>query len=143
VTTDGRHDRIPPDTGLADRDHGEDFMLKTMASTAAAILFIAALAMAERARTMDVYTDAVLPDGQELKAGKYQVMVDEGEKEVQFLQAKKVVARHPCQCMGHEGEKNRYNQVRYNETAGKKQKLTEIRFAGKSCTLNLDVQQGM
>ena len=118
-------------------------MMKTIVSTAVAVLFLAALAMADQGRTIDVYTDSVLPDGQELKAGKYQVIVDEGEKEVQFLQSKKVVAKHACRCMRHEGEKNRYNQARYNETADKKQKLTELRFAGKSCTLNLDVKQGM
>ena len=118
-------------------------MLKKIMSTAAAFLLVAALAIAEKARTIDVYADAVLPDGQELKAGKYQVIVDEGEKEVQFLQAKKVVAKHACRCMGHEGEKNRYNQARYEGSQDKKQKLTEIRFAGKSCTLKLDVSQGM
>jgi hypothetical protein len=118
-------------------------MLKTIVSTAAAILFVAALALAEKAKTIDVYTDAVLPDGQELKAGKYQVLVDAGEKEVQFLQGKKLVAKHACRCMGHEGEKNRYNQARFSETPDKKQKLTELRFAGTHCTLNLDVQQGM
>jgi hypothetical protein len=118
-------------------------MLKTMLSAVVAILFVAAMAMAQKARTIDVYADAVLPDGQELKAGKYQVVVDAGEKEVQFLQGKKLVAKHACRCMGHEGEKNRYNQARFNETPEKKQKLTEIRFAGTQCTLNLDVQQGM
>lgn len=116
---------------------------RTFFSVAAAVLFIAVLAKAEKARTIDVYADAVLPDGQEIKAGKYQVVVDAGEKEVQFVRGNAVVARHACRCLGHEGEKNRYNQVRYIEAPDKKQKLTEIRFAGRSCVLNLDVKQGM
>lgn len=106
------------------------------------ILFFSALAMAGKGRTVDIYTDAVLPDGQELKAGKYQVIVGEAEKEVQFLHGNKVVAKHSCQAVGSQ-EKNRYNQVRYVETSDKKQKLTEIRLSGKSYILNLDVQQGM
>lgn len=117
-------------------------MLKTMVSTVAAVLLVAAMAMAEKSRTIDIYTDAVLPDGQELKAGKYQVVVSPDEKEIQFLQSNKVVAKHACRCMGHEGPKHRYSQARYVEDSNKKQKLTEVRFAGSSCILNLDVQPG-
>jgi hypothetical protein len=116
--------------------------LKTVLSLAAALLFFSALAMAEKAQTIDVYTDAVLPDGQELKAGKYKVVVGDAEKEVQFLQGKNVVAKHSCQAV-ERNERNRYNEVRYTETSDKKEKLTEIRLAGKSYVLNLDVQQGM
>ncbi|MGA2628670.1 MAG: hypothetical protein ABSG54_00525 [Terriglobia bacterium] len=118
-------------------------MLKTVVSTIAAVLLVAAVAMAEKGRTIDVYTNAILPDGQELKAGKYQVVVSADEKEIQFLQSNKVVAKHACRCMGHDGPKHRYSQARYAEGADKKQKLTEVRFAGSSCVLNLDVQQGM
>ena len=118
-------------------------MLKTVVSTIAAVLLVAAVAMAEKGRTIDVYTNAILPDGQELKAGKYQVVVSADEKEIQFLQSNKVVAKHACRCMRHDGAKHRYSQARYAEGADKKQKLTEVRFAGSSCVLNLDVQQGM
>ncbi len=116
--------------------------LKTVLSLAAALLFFSALAMAEKAQTIDVYTDAVLPDGQVLKAGKYKVVVGEAEKEVEFLQGKTVVAKHSCQAVERH-EKNRYNEVRYSKTPDKKEKLTEIRLAGRSYVLNLDVQQGM
>jgi cytochrome c-type biogenesis protein CcmE len=116
--------------------------MRTVLSLVGAILVFSALAVAEKAQTIDVYTDAVLPDGQELKAGKYQVVVGEAEKEVQFLQGKKVVAKHPCRALERQ-ERNRYNEVRYSETSDKKEKLTEIRLAGKSYILNLDVQQGM
>ncbi len=112
---------------------------RAVLSLGAAIVFSAALAMAEKGKTIDIYTDAVLPDEQELKAGKYQVVVGEGEKEVQFLKGKTVVAKHACQCVG-QTEKNRYNQARYVEGPEQKQRLTELRFAGKSCILSLDVK---
>jgi hypothetical protein len=118
-------------------------MLKTLVSTIAAVLLVAALAMAEKGRTVDIYTNAILPDGQELKAGKYQVVVSADEREMQFLQSNKVVAKHACRCMGHDGPKHRYSQARYIEGPDKKQKLTEVRLAGSSCVLNLDVSQGM
>jgi len=116
---------------------------KSLILLVAALLSVAALAFAAKGPTIDVYADAILPDGQELKAGKYQVVVSDGEKEVQFLKGGKVVAKHQCRCMGHEGPKNPYNQARYTATPDNKQKLTEIRFAGSSCVLNLDVRQGM
>ena len=118
-------------------------LTRSLLSAGAALLFFAALAMAEKGKSIDVYTDAVLPDGQQLKAVKYQVVVSEGEKEVQFLQDDRVVAKHACQNVAHEEGKNRYNQARYTATPDKKQKLTELRLAGKSYILNLDVKQGM
>jgi hypothetical protein len=118
------------------------YHMKTVLSLVAAILFFSALAMAEKAQTIEVYADAVLPDGQELKAGKYRVVVGEAEKEVQFLQGKKVVAKHSCRAVERQ-ERNRRNEVRYVETPDKKLKLSEIRFAGRSYILNLDLQQGM
>ena len=113
---------------------------KVLILLVAAFLSAAALANAAKAPTIDVYADAILPDGQELKAGKYQVVVSEGENEVQFLKSGKVVAKHACRCMGHEGPKNPYNQARYIATPDNKQKITEIRFAGSSCIFNLDVR---
>ena len=117
-------------------------LIKNVLALGAAIILFAAVALADRGKTIDIYADAVLPDGQALKAGKYQVVVGEGEKEVEFLKGGKVVLKHPCQCLGHK-EVNPHNQARYVESPEKKQRLTEIRFAGKSCVLNLDVKQGM
>ena len=117
-------------------------LIKNVLALGAAIILFAAVALAGKGKTVDIYTDAVLPDGQVLKAGKYQVVVGEGEKEVEFMQRGKVVMKHPCQCLGHK-EVNRYNQTRFVEGPDKKQHLTEIRFAGKSCVLNLEVKQGM
>lgn len=117
-------------------------LIKNVLALGATIVLFAAVALAGKGKTVDIFTDAVLPDGQVLKAGKYQVVVGEGEKEVEFLQGGKVVLKHPCQCLGHK-EVNRYNQARFVESADKKQHLTEIRFSGRSCVLNLDVKQGM
>jgi hypothetical protein len=114
---------------------------KAVLSLGVAIVFSAALATADKGKMIDIYVDAVLPDGQELKAGKYQVVVDEAGKEVQFLKDKKVVVKHRCQCV-EKGEKNRYNQARYVEGPEKKQRLTEIRLAGKTCVVHLDVSPG-
>lgn len=116
---------------------------KTAVPAVIAGLFCVALAAADKGRTIEVYTDAILPDGQELKAGEYQVVVSAGEDEIQFMKSGQVVAKHACKCMGHEGGKNRYTQVRFSETSDKRQKLTEIRLAGTSCVLNLDIKQGM
>ncbi len=116
---------------------------KTAVPTIIAGLFFAALAVAGKGKTIEIHPDAVLPDGQELKAGDYQVVVSAGEDEIRFMKSGQVVAKHACKCMGHEGGKNRYNQVRYSETPDKKQKVTEIRLAGTGCVLNLDIKGGM
>jgi hypothetical protein len=116
--------------------------LKTIFALGAAILLFSALAMAEKAQTIEVYTNAVLPGGQELKAGTYRIVVSEADKEIEFLRGKKVVAKHSFRTVARQ-EVNRYNQVSYVTTSDKKEKLTEIRLAGKSYILNLDVQPGM
>lgn len=117
-------------------------LVKNVLALGAAIVLFAAVALAGKGKTVDIHTDAVLPDGQFLKAGKYQVVVGEGEKEVEFVQRGKVISKHPCQCLGHK-KANRETEVRYFESTDKKQHLTEIRFAGRSCVLNLEVKQGM
>ncbi|MFB3923660.1 MAG: hypothetical protein ACE145_18195 [Terriglobia bacterium] len=117
-------------------------LIKNVLALGATIILFAAVALADKGKTVDVFTDAVLPDGQVLKAGEYQVVVSESEKEVQFLKKGKVVAKHPCQSTEVK-RVNRYNEVRYVESSDKKQHMTEIRFAGKSYVLNLDVKQGM
>ena len=57
-----------------------------------AILVTSAVALAEKAKTINIYTDSVLPSGQALKAGKYQVDVNEASKQVTFRKGEKVVA---------------------------------------------------
>ena len=95
----------------------------------AAILFTAALALAEKGKTIDIYTDTVLPNGQELKAGRYQVVVDETANKVTFMKGNKEVATTGCKFV-EKPEKNDCNQARYSEK-NKKQQLEEIRLVGE------------
>jgi len=60
--------------------------------TGVAVLFSAALALAQKPKTITIHTDALLPNGQHLKAGTYQVVVNEITMEAKFMQGKKVVA---------------------------------------------------
>ncbi len=106
----------------------------------AAVLLTAALAMAEKAKTIEIYTDAVLPNGQELKAGRYAVAVDEPAKKVTFMQGNKTVATHPCKVV-EVPVKNSCNQVRYSEKE-KKQQVEELRFGGERRSILL-IQEGM
>lgn len=104
-------------------------LIKNAFAVGVAVLFTAALALADKGRKVDIYTDAVLPDGQTLKAGKYDVHLDEAAKTIEFIKENKLVAKHPCQCV-EQPEKNRYNQVIYREGEGKKQVLQELRISG-------------
>ena len=67
-------------------------VVKTVLFLAGVVLLISAAAFAEKAKTINVYTDSVLPSGQQLKAGKYQVTVDNASKQVTFKKNDKVVA---------------------------------------------------
>jgi hypothetical protein len=98
----------------------------------AGILAVVALAFAAKG-DMSIYTDAVLPDGQALKAGKYVVVINEDTKEVQFRQGREVVATHSSRCVPLES-KNRYSEARFTEEAGKPSKLNEVRLQGMRCT---------
>ncbi len=104
------------------------------------VLFVASFALAQKAKTLDIYTDAVLPDGQELKAGKYQVAVDEAAKNVTFKKGNKIVATHPCKVV-EVPTKNDCNQVRYSEK-DKKQRVDELRIGGERRSILL-IQEGM
>lgn len=117
-------------------------IFKALFASAVAITFFAALAFADRGKTVYVPEDSVLPDGQVLKAGKYNVVVDEAAKEVQFWQSNKVVAKHTCKAVSLE-KKTRTDEVRFVETAEKKRCLTEIRLAGKKEAIVLPTEHGM
>ena len=94
-----------------------------------AVLFTAALGMAQKAKSLSIYSDSVLPNGQELKAGKYQVAVDDASKQVEFKQGKKVVATTGCQIV-EKPVKNPCDQIRYDGNKTKPQ-LQELRFGGE------------
>ena len=105
-------------------------ILKTAVMLAGAILICSAIALAEKAPTVNVHYDSVLPNGQTLKAGDYTVKVDESVHKVQFLQKGKVVAEAPCNCKA--GEKNQKTTCLFLKEKEGKQILQEVRVKGET-----------
>ena len=103
--------------------------IKTLLFLVVAVLFMSAVALAEKARTINIYTDTVLPSGQELKAGKYQVDVNEASKQVTFKKGDKVVATAGCKIV-EKPEKNTCSEARFGQKDNKQQ-LEELRFGGE------------
>ncbi len=100
-----------------------------------AILVTSAVALAEKAKTINIYTDSVLPSGQALKAGKYQVDVNEASKQVTFRKGEKVVATAGCQIV-EKPEKNACSEARFGQKDNK-QELQELRFGGENRSILL------
>ena len=96
---------------------------------AGALLLVAGVALAEKAKSINIPTDSVLPSGQELKAGRYQVDVNETSQQVTFKQGDKVVATSGCKIV-EKPEKNTCSQARFGEK-NNKQQLQELRFGGE------------
>ena len=101
-----------------------------------AILVFATMALAAKIEKFSITSDSVLPGGQQLQAGKYEVMVDDGAKQVKFMLGSKIVATHAFKVV-ELGQKNQYSQARYAETADKKQQLQELRLSGEKRSLVL------
>jgi len=101
----------------------------------AALLVFAGMAMAAN-RSINLSKDVVLPDGQSLKAGQYQIVVDEKVDQVQFLQRSQVVLKHRCKCVVPE-KPNSSDGVVTQEEPGKKPVLQEIRFKGENRIITL------
>src|SRR5579863_3009993 len=57
---------------------------------AGALLFVAGVVLAEKAKSINIPKDSVLPSGQQLKAGNYQVDVNEAANQVTFKKGSKV-----------------------------------------------------
>lgn len=112
-------------------------VIRRVLSLGAIVFSFAALVMADKGKAVDIYTDAVLPDGQVLKAGKYQVVVVEAAGQVQFMKGSKEVVKHHCKCIDLK-ERNRYTQARYVESQAKKQQLQELRLGGDTRAIVLD-----
>jgi len=104
-------------------------IIRTFLFLAGALLFFAAAALAEKPKSIFLYTDSVLPSGQQLKAGNYQVDVNVTSKQVTFMQGHKVVAKSICQIVDKPG-KNDVSQARFGEH-NNKQELQELRFDGE------------
>jgi hypothetical protein len=110
-------------------------VIKTLLFLAGAVWFVSAVAFAEKAKTINIYTDSVLPSGQEQKAGKYQVDVNEASQQVTFKKGDKVVATAGCQIV-EKPEKIACSEARFGEK-GNKQELQEIRCGGENRSIVL------
>ena len=108
---------------------------KVLLFTAGAILLLSAVALAEQPRTINIYTDSVLPSGQQLKAGKYQVDVNEASQQVTFKKGDKVVATSGCKIV-EKPVKNPCSQARFGQKDNK-QELQELRFGGENRSILL------
>jgi hypothetical protein len=87
-------------------------------------------------RTIRVTQDVVLPGGQALKAGTYEVVVNEKLDQVEFLQNSKVVATHACKCIPQE-KKNRETVLRIDAGPDKTQVLLQIHLRGETRIITL------
>ena len=114
--------------------------VSTFLYLAVTMLFVASVAMAAKGKSVSVYSDAVLPNGQELKAGQYNVLVDNSASKVTFMKGKEVVAEAECKVVD-EPKKNDCNEVRTVEK-GDKQEVQEIRLGGERRSILL-IQGGM
>jgi hypothetical protein len=103
---------------------------KVLLFLAAAVLLISAVALAKKPKTITIYSDSVLPSGQQLKAGEYQIDVNEASKVVTFKQDDKVVATAGCKIVV-KPVKNPCDQARFGEKDNK-QELQELRFGGET-----------
>jgi len=99
------------------------------------ILAFASLAVA-KGKTINLRNDVLLPDGQTLKAGEYEVVVDEKVDQVQFLQHSVVVVKHRCKCVLQE-KKNPIEAVLTVPGPANKPLLQEIRLKGETRIITL------
>ena len=102
-------------------------ILKSMVALVGAIFICSSIAFA-KAKTVTVAYDTVLPNGQTLKAGDYQVHVDEIAHKVKFMQKDEVVAEAPCNCK--EGKKNDKTICVFQNNKEGKRVLQEVRVKG-------------
>ena len=98
-------------------------------------LFFASFTFAA-AKTIHITQDVALPGGQTLKAGVYEVVVNEKLDQVQFLQDSKVVVTHACKCITQE-KKNKYTELQLDQGPGNSKVLQEIRLAGETRIITL------
>jgi hypothetical protein len=110
-------------------------ILKTSVALAAMLFFCAAMALASKEKTITVYYDSVLPNGQTLKAGDYAIHVDTTAHKVEFMQKGKVIAEAPCNCK--EGKKNDKSECVFKKDAKGKQTLQVVQVGGDTKTIVL------
>ncbi len=102
---------------------------RLMLYLAGAVVLFATVALAGDTKAFRLYSDSVLPNGQTLKAGQYQVIINESNKEVTFKQEGKVVASVACQIQA-KSAKNETNET-YFGNKGATPEIQEIRFGGE------------
>jgi hypothetical protein len=112
--------------------------VKISIALAATLFFYAAVALAEKGKTITVYYDSVLPNGQTLKAGDYAIHVDKTAHKVEFLQKGKVIAEAPCDCK--EGKKNDKSQCVFKKDDKGKQILQVVQVGGDTKTIVLEAE---
>ena len=104
-------------------------VIKISLFVAGAVLFMSTVALAQKAKTINITSDSVLPSGQTLKAGKYQVEVNDASKQVTFKKDDKVVATSGCQIV-EKPVKNTCSETFFGQK-GDKPELLELRFGGE------------
>jgi hypothetical protein len=104
-------------------------VVKIFLGVAAMVFFSAALALAAKHPTVSVFYDTNLPNGQELKAGEYNVQMVKDDHVVQFTQKGKVIAEMPCNCHKTD-KKHSETQVIFTKNAKGKEVLQELRLKG-------------
>jgi hypothetical protein len=104
-------------------------IVKVSLYLAGALLFVAGVALAEKAKSINIPKDSVLPGGQQLKAGSYQVDVNEAANQVTFKKGNKVVATAGGNIVV-KVENNTCSEARFGEKHNKQQ-LEELRFGGE------------
>lgn len=109
--------------------------LKSGFWVAVGIFLFAGLALAGTGK-VQLPQDVVLPGGQTLKAGTYEVVVNEKLDQVQFLQHSKVVATHACKCIPQE-KKNRQTQIFTDRGPGNTHVLQQIMLRGETRIITL------
>ena len=82
------------------------------------------------AKTINLNNDAILPDGQTLKAGVYTVVVDQKLDQVKFIQNGTVVVKHQCKCIPQE-KKFDTDAVIFEQDSPSKKVLQALRFRGE------------
>ncbi|HLY62645.1 MAG TPA: hypothetical protein VKV95_18025 [Terriglobia bacterium] len=88
------------------------------------------------AKTINLNKDAILPDGQTLKAGVYTVVVDQKLDQVQFIQNGTVVVKHHCKCIPQE-KKFDTDAVIFDQETPTRKVLQALRFRGETRLITL------
>jgi len=104
--------------------------LRVLLLLAGTVLFVSVIALAKQAKTITIFSDSVLPSGQQLKAGEYQIDVNATSNVVTFKKDDRVVATAGCKII-EKPVKNPCSQARFGQKDNK-QELQELRFGGES-----------